>query len=246
MIYCSKCNSSQEDFSHWGYAKEREIYICPSCKKARKQLKLKEYREKNTDKIAKQRQEYRKIHKERLCEESKKYYHQNREKKLAQRKLARLDPNSAYYQWNLKNREKARLAAKEYRKKEGFYERNWLYTQKRKKEDVHFMLSVVLRSQVSSLIKNLKKSDQTIPLLGCSISEFKNHLESTWQEGMSWENYGRNGWHIDHIRPRCTFDLSLEEDQRVCFHYTNLRALWAKDNLSRPKDGSDLFDQFNN
>jgi hypothetical protein len=57
---------------------------------------------------------------------------------------------------------------------------------------------------------------------------------------MSWDNYGIAGWHIDHIKPCCTFDLTDLEQQKQCFHYTNLRPLWAKDNLRRPKRGVDI------
>ena len=52
---------------------------------------------------------------------------------------------------------------------------------------------------------------------------------------MSWDNYGTHGWHIDHIRPCASFDLSDEEQQKICFHYTNLQPLWAEDNLKKSK-----------
>ena len=48
---------------------------------------------------------------------------------------------------------------------------------------------------------------------------------------MSWGNYGK--WHVDHIRPCASFNLVNEEEQKKCFHYTNLQPLWAKDNLSK-------------
>ncbi len=240
MIQCSKCDHSTDDFKSWGYKCEREVYICTSCKKAQKALRLKKYRQENADKITQQRQEYRSKNKIKLCEDAKQRYHKNREEKIAKRKKDSLDPNSAFYKWKLKNKERLRLKAKEYRQKENYYSKLWQYSQERLKTDINFKLVTSLRSQVSSALKNLTKYNKTIPLLGCSISELRLHLEASWQEGMSWENYGRHGWHIDHIKPCCTFDLSLEEDQKACFHYTNLRALWAKDNLSRPKDGSDL------
>ena len=53
------------------------------------------------------------------------------------------------------------------------------------------------------------------------------------QTGMTWQNWNKNGWHIDHIKQCCTFDLSKPEEQKECFHYTNLRPLWANENLSR-------------
>lgn len=61
----------------------------------------------------------------------------------------------------------------------------------------------------------------------------KNWLKLQFKEKMSFENYGT--WHIDHIRPCSSFDLSLSEHQEACFHYTNLQPLWAKENLKKGK-----------
>jgi hypothetical protein len=68
-------------------------------------------------------------------------------------------------------------------------------------------------------------------LLGCSIEQLKQHLEKQFQSGMSWQNYGK--WHVDHIKPCASFDLNNSTEQEVCFHYTNLQPLWAKDNLRK-------------
>ena len=68
-------------------------------------------------------------------------------------------------------------------------------------------------------------------LLGCTFDELKKHLESKFSDGMNWNNYGRKGWHIDHIVPCCFFDLTRIDEQKKCFHYTNLQPLWAKTNL---------------
>ena len=59
------------------------------------------------------------------------------------------------------------------------------------------------------------------------------HLEALFQPGMTWDNHAIDGWHIDHIRPCTSFDLTDPEQQRQCFHYTNLQPLWAFDNISK-------------
>ena len=50
---------------------------------------------------------------------------------------------------------------------------------------------------------------------------------------MTWENHTPTGWHVDHIIPCAAFDLSKPEEQRKCFHYTNLQPLWAIDNIRK-------------
>lgn len=77
------------------------------------------------------------------------------------------------------------------------------------------------------------KESKTIEFLGCSIEEFRKHIELNWKKGMSWENYGYYGWHIDHIRPVASFDMTDEAQQRECFHWTNLEPLWAEDNFRK-------------
>jgi hypothetical protein len=89
------------------------------------------------------------------------------------------------------------------------------------------------RTRIMRALKDLKKIDHTIEMIGCSALELRNYIESKFENGMSWDNYGRDGWHIDHIRPCASFDLSDPEQQEECFHYTNLQPLWAKDNLSK-------------
>lgn len=76
-----------------------------------------------------------------------------------------------------------------------------------------------------------QKINKASQLLGCSFTELKNYLESLFQPGMSWENYGLYGWHIDHKIPCSAFDLTDLEQQKACFHFSNLQPLWAKDNL---------------
>jgi hypothetical protein len=66
-------------------------------------------------------------------------------------------------------------------------------------------------------------------LVGCSVEDLKKQF----RDGMSWENYGRYGWHMDHIKPCASFNLINKEEQKECFHYTNLQPLRAEKNLSK-------------
>jgi hypothetical protein len=88
-----------------------------------------------------------------------------------------------------------------------------------------------LRIRLKDALKNNIKSKYTLELIGCSIIFLKQHLEKQFKIGMTWSNYGK--WHIDHIRPCASFDLSKAEEQHKCFHYTNLQPLWALDNLRK-------------
>lgn len=69
--------------------------------------------------------------------------------------------------------------------------------------------------------------------LGCSIKELKQHLESKFKEGMSWNNWALKGWHIDHIRPMSSFNLKDEKEMAKCWNYINLQPLWASENLRK-------------
>jgi hypothetical protein len=99
----------------------------------------------------------------------------------------------------------------------------------RKRTDKTYRIVHGIRNRIRIAIKKNVKSSSSLILLGCTIPFLKQYLATKFQKGMSWENYGH--WHIDHIQPCSSFDLSIPEQQRQCFHYTNLQPLWAKDNL---------------
>lgn len=87
------------------------------------------------------------------------------------------------------------------------------------------------RNRIWSVLKRNTKSAHTEELLGCTVEHLKQHLESQFTKGMNWKNYGK--WHVDHIRPCASFDLSIPEEQYKCFNYSNLQPLWAEDNLHK-------------
>lgn len=75
------------------------------------------------------------------------------------------------------------------------------------------------------------KAATTMELVGCSADDLRAHLERQFTDGMTWGNYG--DWHVDHVRPCSSFELTDPAQQRECFHWSNLQPLWAPDNLSK-------------
>lgn len=118
--------------------------------------------------------------------------------------------------------------------------KNNIRRQERLKTDINYKIKQNLRSRLSNSLRAqniLSKSCHTIDLLGCNVTYLKQHIESKFQPGMSWNNYGfgDDKWHIDHIKPCASFDLTDPEQQKQCFHYTNLQPLWQFQNLSKNK-----------
>jgi hypothetical protein len=106
-------------------------------------------------------------------------------------------------------------------------EKRRIYVKNERKSNVLFKLRQNLRRRFSRCIK-LKGTEK---ILGCSFEQFRVHIESKFKPGMSWDNYGYNGWHIDHIMPLSWFDVTDPNEVDKANHYTNLQPLWAKDNF---------------
>ena len=99
--------------------------------------------------------------------------------------------------------------------------------------DPHGHIKHLISTRIHHALINERrlKSKSTLELLGCTIKEARVYIENQFSDRMSWENAG--DWHIDHRRPCASFDLTLESEQKKCFHYTNLQPLWGYENLSK-------------
>jgi len=171
-------------------------------KNAKKKKLNKQYYLKNKEKINELNKQWSLKNKEKRKEIDKRYYLKNKEWR-----------NEVSKQWNLKNKEYIR-------------EKN----KKRRKTDSTYRLKINLKRRTILALKGQNKSANTMTLLGVtSIELLWKHLELTFKPGMTRENHGK--WHIDHIIPCASFDLSKPEEQAKCFHYSNLQALWAHENL---------------
>lgn len=89
-----------------------------------------------------------------------------------------------------------------------------------------------LRRRINKVILQKSSGGRLESLLGCSPMEFRAFIESQFIVGMGWHNYGR-AWHIDHRLPCSSFDLTDEGQQKRCFHFSNMRPLWAKTNMRK-------------
>ena len=168
---------------------------------------------KNPNKVrAKARAKYRKMREDPEHLKKLRAYHREYSKRYSQTEKRKSYRREWAREWNKKT------AKKIYKQRRGRpYER----------------LASVIRARIYDVLKHGYKSDRTENLIGISIKELKTYLESQFKEGMTWENYGFYGWHIDHIKPLSSFDLNNPEEQKKAFHFTNLQPLWAKDNLKK-------------
>lgn len=136
-----------------------------------------------------------------------------------------------------KSREKRReialqeLAAWKSANKIKVSEYNKEYSLVRRKTDFVYRLKHLQRNRIRKALQNNWKAARSDQLLGCSYTELKMHIESKFVDNMSWDNMGE--WHIDHIIPLASFDLSKEDQQYLAFGYKNLQPLWASDNLKK-------------
>lgn len=132
--------------------------------------------------------------------------------------------------WHTANKDKANAASRAWRVNNREARRK--YIKNRLATDPEFKLLHTLRTRLVSAIKCGSKVASIKKLLDMEISEFKIYLQGQFLPGMAWENHGPI-WHIDHIRPCASFDFNDPEQQRACFHWSNLQPLFAKDNREK-------------
>jgi hypothetical protein len=112
------------------------------------------------------------------------------------------------------------------------------YRKHKKATDPQFKLKHTLRLRLLDALKRhtsggkVNKSHSSIELLGCSIEQCKQHIEQQFRPEMNWSNHG-SYWEIDHIIPCDSYDLIDIEQQKQCFHYTNLQPLTTSENRSK-------------
>ena len=156
------------------------------------------------ERLRRQKSSYYQKTKEVAKERAKNYYYENRDKRLVQISELQKQKREQINQWR-RNRER----------------------------DVpEFKLANNIRKQVCKALSRNQKSCKSFDLIGCSPLDLRQHLEQHFDSRMSWENYG-SYWHVDHIRPLASFDLSDPDQQKRAFHWSNLQPLSASENRKK-------------
>lgn len=192
--------------------------------KEREKQRTKEYVLKNLDQVKEARKkwyreqglQYRQAHLDKMRMAARKYWLTHPRPKI--------DP------------EKSKVVNAKYRAnhKSEITKRNVEYAKRRKKACPEFKIRQLLRNRILSALKMqcADKAYKSIDLLGCSIKDYRDHLERQFTEGMTWANHGLE-WEIDHIIPIATFNLLLPEEQKKAFHFTNTQPLNLKANRQK-------------
>jgi hypothetical protein len=136
-------------------------------------------------------------------------------------------------QYRKTHREKRREYDRQWREKNRDYWRN--YQNELLRTDLDYRLHNYISAAIRRAIKKNRKS--TFDILGYSVDDLRRHLESLFQPGMSWQNYGTR-WHIDHVIPRSWFNLGAENslnetELKLCWSLRNLQPMWMNNNLEK-------------
>lgn len=252
MKTCRICDIAKpfEEFLPRKDQKDGLHFYCRPCLKVKKA----ESYQRNREKALAAMSAYRKANPEKVAAAKKRCYEAKPEQYAARAK-AKYDANPAFYsekskEWVKANRDRYEANHKAYREanrevlsnKSGVYRRankdkvnalSLRYIKARYKVDAVFALKLLCRRRLGFALakRGFGKDSKTEAVLGCSFLELVAHLESQFLPGMTWENRGKYGWHVDHRVP-----LASARDkagvERLC-HYTNLQPLWAEDNWSK-------------
>lgn len=223
---CTQCGILKPATLEFYHAhKKSKDGLRSACKKCRAEQNIK-----NGEIVKAKKREHYANNKQRICDSVKEYYKKNVEaQKEAGRKRHwknrdhRLEKMRQYRAENLEEiNSRKRVSSREFFKS-------------RYKNDLGFTLKHRMRSLIRTTLKNGRSGKRMAEILGYSSDELKNHLESMFIDGMTWEKFMAGEIHIDHIVPISSFTIVSDEcdDFKHCWALSNLRPLWAKDNLSK-------------
>ena len=175
----------------------------------------------------------RSVYDEKAAIKKKAYYLKNRRRILEQKKEYLRRKIDVIKAWRAANKRHLSLQNSRWHRlnREKIRERKRLDSARRRLRPSE-RIAGNLRRRINKVILQKSSGGRLESLLGCSPMEFRAFIESQFIVGMGWHNYGR-AWHIDHRLPCSSFDLTDEAQQKRCFHFSNMRPLWAKTNMRK-------------
>lgn len=232
LKHCGKCDSWKTlvNFNKLKSSWDGLRHQCKDCVKAQKtaindacgyytdQAKAKWQETKNCEERKEKKREYRGQNKEKLHMQFKQWYEKNK-----------VEHNKKTYQ-NRINDPKHIEYMKSYRPK---------YEKKRRETDPQFKLKSNYSRRIREMLTMANTSGKiysSSKYLGCDIKYFMTHLETQFTDEMTWDNQGE--WHLDHIIPCSSFDLTNDFEIFACFNYRNYQPLMGIDNIIK----SDTYD----
>lgn len=238
---CTKCGEEKElgEFYKRTGCVDGVVGACKSCVK----LRTSEYHKLHPEIARKASLKHRKEHpftedqRLHVKEYQKKYreeHAEERKREKAERYRNNCDDvkeKSAKYRKERPETRRAYYA----KNKEILNKYNSAYTKERYHKDIEYKLRCNLHSRLGTAVRRQasNKNRKTLELIGCNITELRGYLASKFSAGMTWEKFMLGEIHVDHIIPCVAFDLTDPEQQKKCFHFTNLQPLWATDNLKK-------------
>ena len=225
---CCRCREEKSlgDFNNLKSSKDGKKYYCRECQRK----EAKEY--KKRPEVSKKIKEYSQSYKERHNELQRENY--NKYRKFDTFYKQKVKKNKKKYSLTENGKKRKSVWDKTYREKN---KEEIKIKRKEKMKNPYYLLTHRLRSRFKKIVNRYvieckePKTKIAKEFLGCDIVFYKKYIEDLFLENMNWSNYGE--WHIDHIIPISSFDLTIEEEIKRAFNFKNTRPLWAYDNLSK-------------
>lgn len=238
---CTICKI-EKDISEFPKRKLNNDGLYSWCKKCVSE-KSKKYREQNRERVLLGKKKSYLINREKIASDQNIFYLQNKEKILARNKkyrdLHKEKSHARHLRYYATHKDKYIVAGRKRRvlKKNELSIWRSSYTKKRKKIDLNYKLSILLRRRIGMAIKHTKKQLHAPELIGCSLDFLKIYLQQTaianGYLGFDINNYDGRKYHIDHIVPCAAFNLGCKYHQLLCFNYSNMQILKSEVNLSK-------------
>ena len=173
----------------------------------------------------------------------KKHYEENKQKISEQRKINRINNKGKNTKEKERKKEYAQIHKEEikayktkYNKDNKDHIRNQqrIWKKNKRETDIKFRINESVSCNIRNTLYAAKKGKSWKTLVSYSIDELITHLESKFTKGMTWENYGKNGWEIDHIIPVLLFKFDSYNHPafKACWSLENLQPLWATTNIA--------------